>query len=74
MTEQKLIEALQGCRDCSFLSARSLYGVIARVEIDGTDLGRLTSLSEETISVISPDSQAGRELQQLFEALNRKSA
>jgi len=75
VTEQKLIEALDGCRECSFLSARSVYGVIARVEIDGTDLGRLASLSNEPkISVIPAESRTGRELQQLFDALNRKTA
>src|SRR5437870_3211946 len=33
VTEQELIDALQGCHDCSFLSARSLYGLIILVEL-----------------------------------------
>ena len=75
LTEQKLIDALQGCPDCSFLSARSVYGLISLVELNETDANRLTCLADEPrISVIPAESQAGRELQTLFDSLNRKSA
>jgi hypothetical protein len=75
VTEQKIINALQGCPDCSFRSARSVYGLIALVEMNEVHADRLGSLADEPkISVIPAESRAGREVQTLFDALNRKSA
>lgn len=75
VTEQKLIDALQGCHACSFLSARSLYGLIALVELEDSERDRLARLADEpNISVIPAESRARRELQQFFSRLNRQSA